>query len=236
MMVTTKDRLLEARGMDGAATNEYDSTQILGDNDEQDIAPVTNASSSSSGSSFPTCLLPIVPEKCRIGWTVINHSLTLSGCILIIEVWYADKYGTSTIERPFAQAFYLIWEFAICFFWIAESGLSASYQRCHLHNNLKWYHWLELLIAAYFVISTGWMLCEWDLWNYDASILSVAVDTSFYMYLSMRNCTKSNSSNPSHDGVTIPMGDFEHGTDENSEAEGAYRRIENGGNLGSLTV
>jgi hypothetical protein len=56
-------------------------------------------------------------------------------------------------EEPFATAFYLIWEFTLCFFWTLESTLSATYQIYHLQGpDLPWYTKLELIMAAYFML------------------------------------------------------------------------------------
>jgi hypothetical protein len=142
-----------------------------------------------SSPSFPSTLLFLVPEKSPITWTALNNTLAISGCILIIEMVLAkgDSYA-----RPFATAFYLIWEFAICFFWTLETTLSSAYQIYHLHEpNLPWYTKLEIIIAAYFMVTTFWMLKQWDIMDQpilDEDIGELVLDTTFYVYLAARRC------------------------------------------------
>eukprot|EP00548_Thalassiothrix_antarctica_P008085 CAMPEP_0194151654 /NCGR_PEP_ID=MMETSP0152-20130528/49171_1 /TAXON_ID=1049557 /ORGANISM="Thalassiothrix antarctica, Strain L6-D1" /LENGTH=233 /DNA_ID=CAMNT_0038855641 /DNA_START=75 /DNA_END=776 /DNA_ORIENTATION=+ len=203
---------------------------LLGVNKMTSSDITKNVSLSDEGitpSRFPPFLLPTVPEESPFVWIIINNLLALSGCLLIIEVWYANKYGTTLVERPFAQAFFLIWEFSMCFIWIIESGLSATYQYYHLQAPLKWYNWLELTIAAFFVISTGRMLWEWNFLNYDAAMIwDIALDTSFYMYLVVRNCNRTNEE------ATISANNSKPETN----GEGSYNRMENGGPINGKLV
>lgn len=139
---------------------------------------------------YPSFLIPIVPETNPRPWIILNNIIAISGCLLLVEYWYAKDYGTTTEERPFATGFYLVWEFVICLVWLVESGLSASYQHLTLpEQSLQWYTKLELLIAVYFTITTAWMLYQWNLTEYDANeIWSIVLDVSFYIYLAIRSC------------------------------------------------
>jgi hypothetical protein len=145
-------------------------------------------------SRFPSRLLPLVPERTPRIWTIINNILAASGCFLILDLCYANwgiPDDDPTEERPFARAFFLLWEFAACFFWTAESGLSACYQHWYLRQPLAWHTNFELVIAGYFLMSTFQMLWEWNLLEYDMdTIWDIALDTSCYMYLAIRSCKR----------------------------------------------
>jgi hypothetical protein len=161
------------------------SMSILNDARDEHVAKTGVLSSP----SFPPSLLFLVPEKSPIAWTAVNNTLAISGCILIMEMVLAkgDPYA-----RPFATAFYLIWEFAICFFWTLETTLSSTYQIYHLQEpNLPWYTKLEIIIAAYFMVTTFWMLKQWDIMDQpilDEDIGELVLDASFYLYLAVRRC------------------------------------------------
>ncbi|CAB9512544.1 expressed unknown protein [Seminavis robusta] len=146
------------------------------------------------GSSFPPLLLPLVPEKSPVAWTVVNNSLAISGCVLIVDMVYAKG---QLDERPFATAFYLIWEFLTCFFWTLETSLSATYQYYYLETQqLAWYTKLEIVIAAYFTGTTFWMLYQWNVMNQpieNDKVGEIILDTSFYIYLAARSCTRATS-------------------------------------------
>jgi len=139
-------------------------------------------------SIFPPALLPFVPEVNPRPWNFINIFFVLYGCASIAEVWYARNHNI-TEERPFAVALYLIFEFSVCFFWVAEAALSSGYQYFYLMNTeLKWYTKLELVIAVYFFFSTTVGLFQWDLGQYSMDkILDLALDTVFYLYIVLRN-------------------------------------------------
>lgn len=138
---------------------------------------------------FQTWMITLVPEVSPFPWTIINNVFAVSGCLLIADLWYTNSdYGDPEEERPFATAFFLSWEFSICAFWMLETGLSASYQHSYLRQPLKWYTKLEMVIAVYFVGTTFRMLWQWDLLQYDEDrIWEIPVDTSFYVYLALRN-------------------------------------------------
>jgi hypothetical protein len=143
-------------------------------------------------SVFPSSLLSFVPETNPRHWVWINNSLAISGCILVLDLTYAR---VELSERPFANGFYLLWEFSTCFFWTIESSLSATYQRYHLHVPLKWSTKFEIAIAGYFLASTAWIILEWNI-NKDKGqegIWEIALDASFYVYLAIKGCRRTES-------------------------------------------
>mmetsp|Transcript_3481 Transcript_3481/g.7260 ORF Transcript_3481/g.7260 Transcript_3481/m.7260 type:complete len:225 (+) Transcript_3481:18-692(+) len=160
-------------------------------------------------SQFPSQLLPLVPEQSPIVWQVINNTLALSGCLLIVDCLYANKYDSTNNleEKPFAQAYFLIWEFATCFFWTLETGLSIAYQYYALHeHHLPWYSKAELAIAAYFMATTFAMLCQWDLMKYEpSSVWEISLDTSFYVYMSIRSCQRTVEPEPPMEPAAISL-------------------------------
>lgn len=148
-----------------------------------------------SSSSFPSALLFLVPEENPIAWTAANNTLTISGCILILDM---------VLAKGDPCEFSLIWEFATCSSWFLETTLSATYQIYHLKEpNLRWYTKLEVIVAAYFTATTFWMLKQWDVMNQpilDQDIGEVVLDWSFYLYLTVRRCFRATTT----DGTTQP--------------------------------
>ena len=81
----------------------------------------------------------LVPEVTPLPWLILNNAFAISGCLLIVDLCYINSdYGDPADERPFANAFFLCWEFLGCAFWMLETGLSASYQYSYLRQPLKW--------------------------------------------------------------------------------------------------
>jgi len=167
-------------------------------------------SSSAPAPSFPCVLLPLVPEVSPLTWIVINNTLALTGCVLIIEMLYAKGEQD---ERPFATAFSLIWEFGSCFFWTIETSLSACYQHYHLQTeDLAWYTKLEIVIAVYFMLTTLWGLLGWDVMGQDVDnekIWELLFDTSFYVYLAVRSCGRASAIGSAHDEPTATIKDID---------------------------
>ena len=136
--------------------------------------------------SFPALLLFLVPERNRIPWMILNDVLAITGCLLVWDMLVAQDDRS---ERPFARAMDLIWEFATCFFWTMETILSAAHQRYQLHETLSWHTQLEIIIAAYFLVTTLWTLLQWHVTKRKIKgeeIWELALDTSFYVYLALR--------------------------------------------------
>jgi hypothetical protein len=141
---------------------------------------------------LPILPLRFAPEYCPRTWTLLNSSLTLSGYILIRDMVFSLKQAK---ELPFARAFHLVWEFTTCFFWTLEVCLSASYQYYHLDcDSLAWYTRLEIVVAVYFTITTLLDLIQWNIMDEPVSMLEiyeVALDTTFYVYLTLRSFQKA---------------------------------------------
>ena len=183
---------------------------------------------------FPSFLLPIVPERYPKAWIILNNIIAISGCLLLAEYWYANDFGTSTEERPFAIAFYLIWEFVICVVWVLESGLSASYQHVSLQQqSLQWYTKLELWIALFFTVMTAWMLCQWNLTEYHANdFWWIALDVSFYIYLAIRSCLYPGNTEQE-------QGNQDKSTLDDEDGSRSYQRLEmpnNNSQSGAIVV
>lgn len=172
-----------------------------------EVIPLCSSSPSSSY-SFPSFLLFLVPERCPMAWSVINNSLAISGCILIVGMITTQHHR---FERPYATAFHMIWEFAACFFWTLETSLSATYRRYYLHQpKLAWYIKLEIFIAAYFMAATFWVLLKWRIKHKpisDETIWVTILDTSFYIYLAVRQCLKGMSNDVEADLLQLHLDD-----------------------------
>lgn len=158
---------------------------------------------STKSSKFPPSLIVWVPEVSPKLWVFINTTLALSGCVLILEMVYARQMYS---ERTFANGFQKFWEFATCLFWTLETSLSTAYQKYHLQHvnrdehcrsssSIRWYTKLEIVIALYFFTTTLYALLQWRVIDPIGTgmIWETSIDTSFYVYLSIRNCFRSNS-------------------------------------------
>ena len=174
-------------------------------------------------STFLPFFLPLVPEENPVVWAVVNNSLTISGCVLVLDMFYAKG---EISERAFAAAFYLIWEFATCFFWTLEASLSATYQRYHLQSShLPWYTKLEIGIAAYFMGTTFWFLFQWNVMNQpieNEKIGELLLDTSCYMYISVRGCLRSTATEDINQPSLVSQDEEEGG-----ESDALYQSMPN---------
>jgi hypothetical protein len=190
----------------GLLVNDNDS----GDVDDSSSFPATGTTHTSNhrGNFLSILFLRLVPERSPRLWSIIDHILAVTGCFLIIDLCVAQ---VQVSERRFAAAYYLIFSFGTCLMWLLQCSLSYIYQRYYDYDTGRlrrnpntssittmWYTKLELLIALYFVTTTGISLYKWKIHHgnlvEDATKLwEVALDTLFYVYLVIRSWTCSRS-------------------------------------------
>ena len=163
--------------------------QERAENSSMDAVGGTPEEASSPVRTFPKWLIPYVPEESHRVWTIINNIFAITGCFLVLDLILAQG---DVSERPFASGFYVLFNFSTCLVWVVESGLSFTYQHFHLVQRTAWYTKLELIIAVYFAVTTFVALWTWKVDNgkmaqQATSLWEVALDTSFYIYLSIRS-------------------------------------------------
>jgi hypothetical protein len=174
---------------------------------------------------FPPLLLALVPERSPLGWTVINSMLAVSGLLLVLDLAYANQ---ELDERPFANAFNLLWCFVVCIFWWLEVMLSACYLKLHLHEPIQWWIKLELVLAAYFLLEATFLLFfALEVMANDGireELIWSAIDTACYWYLAVRSCIRlRHSRRLGHDKGTA-LADI--GGTEQEAATSSYQRME----------
>ena len=121
------------------------------------------------------------PPQAPVLWILLNSCCCFAAA-LVFFLATLDKHMEEVKE------FYLVYNVVICTVWLLEVGLYIRYtpqeDEQQKHCSWWWQHWLELAVAAYFVVDCAveafeWQLMEISAWNI---YLDTGVDFVFFVY------------------------------------------------------
>jgi len=119
------------------------------------------------------------PQQSPLGWAVINAVCFLASVTLLIDVFIAQA---DLSERPVARAAYLVWNFGTTLVWLVEVSLSVNLSR------LRWEHYVEIFLAAYFTVDSFHLLYKWKIrkQDIDEELWDVLINVAVYAVASER--------------------------------------------------
>lgn len=134
-------------------------------------------------------LLEWSPGKNPRVWFWINVFWILISLLVGIDLLYATE---ELSERPFANSFYLLYNFGLCLTWCMEFGLNLVW-KLHPSSVTEWSIRakaevvIEGLLAVYFLWDAISLVYEWHVLNDEliAEILDVCVEILAYLWMAV---------------------------------------------------
>ena len=162
-------------------------------------------------------LASYAPATHPVVWCITNSVCAFASALALADLLIATD---DFLERPFATALYLIWNFATTGVWLVEIGLTVVWHIWTALNEdgnrtmasdagfwslvtrIPWIPRIELLLAVYFLLDSMRLLWKWQLQGQDVEAELVEVVINFLAYLYMCWETYSRAASSSSPRVT----------------------------------